>query len=171
MIPGIYPSACMLGGLSALPIYPPAITSVCQCCTPPHSFEGHQHVPCEHAHLRHISSQFLPRRSVSDHPWRASIICRPITFSLNVRSEKRCLCDTCIWVACVIQGSLAGNMGLASVRCLVCPLSLPHLRPVCTSSWPCLWSCTITFAHCLIRACYFFILKTTSGMLVTTVGQ
>jgi len=104
--------------------------------TPPRSSEGHQHVPCEHAHLRHISSQFLPRRSASDHTWRASILCRSIAFSTSVRYEMRSLCDTCIWVACVIQGSHAGDMGLASIRCLVCPLDLPHLCPIRTSSWP-----------------------------------
>src|SRR5258708_6388506 len=155
MISGIYSSACVLGGSCTLPIYPPAVTTICQCCTSPRSFEGHQHVPCKHAHLRHISPQFLPRRSASDHPWRTSIFRRSIALSASVPYEMRRLCDTCIWVACVIRGSHAGYMGLAGIRCLVCPLGLPHLRPICTSSWPRLWSRTVTSAHPLFicRAC------------------
>ena len=123
----------------------PFVWQFCVDCTPLHAFEGHQHVPCQYAHLCFVGSQFLPRRSPCGHSRCTTILSLPIGF-FTVAWYKMCAVhNTCSRLARLRRRSQAGDMGLAGTRSLVFTIGLPRLRSVCTPSWHCFLLLAVTF--------------------------
>jgi hypothetical protein len=101
-------------------------------------------VPCQHAHLCFVGSQFLPRCSPCGHSRRTTILSLPIAF-FTIAWHKMCAVhNTCSRLARLRRRSQAGDMGLAGTRGLVFTIGLPRLRPVCTPSWHCFLLLAVT---------------------------